>query len=67
MYVYAFELKKKWIKKVIVVCFSNQIKKIFQAFQLRVLKAQRQIWGILQGASSLGVKFTRKILGLYDN
>ena len=37
MYVYAFELKKANEKKVIVVYFSNQIKKIFQAFQLHVL------------------------------
>ena len=32
----------------------------------RSLKAQWQIWDILQGASSLGVKFTRKILAWYD-
>ena len=37
MYVYVFELQKEWMKKVIVVGFSNQIKKIFQALQLRVL------------------------------
>ena len=30
------------------------------------LKVQRQKWDILQGASSLGVKFKRKILALYD-
>ena len=30
--------------------------------QNQSLKAQRQIRDILQGASSLGVKFTRKIL-----
>ena len=32
-----------------------------------ILKAQWQIWDTLQGASSLGVKFTRKILAWYDN
>ena len=30
------------------------------------LKVQRQKWDILQGASSLGVKFRRKILTWYD-
>ena len=30
------------------------------------LKAQRQMWDILQGGSSLGVKFTRKVLAWYD-
>ena len=30
------------------------------------LKAQGQIWDILQGASSLGVKFPRNILAWYD-
>ena len=30
------------------------------------LKAQRQMWQILQGASSWGVKFTRKVLAWYD-
>ena len=30
------------------------------------LKAQWQIWDILQGASSLGVKFKRKILAWYN-
>ena len=31
------------------------------------LKLQRQIWDILQGVRSLGVKFTRNILAWYDN
>ena len=30
------------------------------------LKAQRQMWNILQGVSSLGAKLTRKILAWYD-
>ena len=30
------------------------------------LKAQWQKWDILQGASSLGVKFQRKVLAWYD-
>ena len=29
-------------------------------------KVQQQVWDILQGASSLGVKFTRNILAWYD-
>ena len=33
-------------------------------YSMTTLKAQ-QIWDILQGASSLGVKFTRKILSWY--
>ena len=32
----------------------------------RALKAPRHIWDILQGVSSLGVQFTRKILAWYD-
>ena len=32
----------------------------------KTLKAQWQIWDILQGASSLGVKFKWKILASYD-
>ena len=31
-----------------------------------MLKAQWQLWDILQGANSVGVKFTRKILAWYD-
>ena len=34
-------------------------------YSMTTLKVQ-QIWDILQGVSSLGVKFTRKILAWYD-
>ena len=34
--------------------------------KLKDSKAQRRIWGILQGVSSLGVNFTRKMLAWYD-
>ena len=47
----------------------NMVSSTFDSSQLlapRSLKAQRQIWDILQGVSSLGVKFTRKNLAWYD-
>ena len=40
----------------------------YMGFQIvfNILKAQWQKWDICQGVSSLGVKFTRKILAWYD-
>ena len=42
------------------------LKQISLQCTLPHLKAQLQIWDILQGVGSLGVKFTRKILAWYD-
>ena len=35
-------------------------------FHFLSFKVQRQLWDILQGVSSLGVKFTTKILDWFD-
>ena len=48
------------------VIFITNITAVETVLSVFFLKAQWQIWDILQGASSLGVKFTRKILAWYD-
>ena len=39
---------------------------ISSSLSIYTLKAQGQIWNILQGVSSQGVQFTRKFLAWYD-
>ena len=51
---------------VIIITIIIKITITNNKYMTSSLKAQRKVWAILQGASFLGVKFTRKILAWYD-